>query len=192
MSRNVRLAVVPLLVLGLAACAQAPRSESTPTISSDDVLKTAEAIAEATRSAASPTATETPLTPTPTEVLETATPQATSTPLSPIVVADYNANVRSGPDEAFPVIDFLLEGDQANVVGRYQNETNGTWWSIRRIGKGLDGWVWGGAVTLSGDAGQVPSLESPPTPEIEPTEKPSKTPGPTDTAEVGATDTASP
>jgi uncharacterized protein YraI len=181
-----RLGLVALLALGLIACGRSQETTGTPTISSDDVLKTAEAIAEATRNAATPTPSQTPLTPTATEILETATPEATTTPLSPVVVADYNANVRTGPDEIFPAIDVLLQGAQANVVGRYQNEVNGTWWSIRRIGGGLDGWVWGGAVTLSGDANLVPFLESPPTPEVEPTDKPTKeasdTPEPSQTA----------
>jgi hypothetical protein len=187
MLRAARLIMIPVVSLALVACGQAQKADETPTISSDDVLKTAEAIAEATRSAATPTPTEVPASATPTEVLETATAEATATPLSPIVRADYNANVRSGPDEVFPVIDFLMEGGEADVVGRYQNAANGTWWSIRRIGGGLNGWVWGGAVTLSGDAGQVPFLESPPTPEVEPTEEPteapeaSNTPKPTET-----------
>jgi hypothetical protein len=194
MLRTARFILVPLLAVGLIACGRTQEPEATATISGDDVIKTAEAIAEATRNAETPTPSEPPPSPTPTEILETATPEATATPLSPIVSADYNANVRSGPDEVFPVIDLFYEGDQANVAGRYQNAANGTWWFIRRIGAGRDGWVWGGAVTLSGDAGQVPYLESPPTPEPteEPTEtsEPSETPEPTDTP--APTETPSP
>jgi hypothetical protein len=172
---NTRLELLLILTLVLAACKPAQGPAATSTITSEDVLMTAEAIAEATRNAVPPTASPTPVTPTATAVLETATPLATSTPLSPIVAADYNANVRSGPDEVFPAIDILLQGNTANVVGRYTNPANGIWWSIRRTGPGLNGWVWGGAVTLSGDANLVPFLVSPPTPEIEPTEKPKKT-----------------
>ena len=182
---NSRLGFLLVLGLALAACNPAQEPAGTPTISSEDVLRTAEAIAEGTRNAATPTASHTPVTPTATAVLETATPVATSTPLSPIVAANYNANVRSGPDEVFPAIDVLVQGDTANVVGRYTNPANGIWWSIDRIGPGLDGWIWGGAVTLSGDANLVPFLESPPTPEIEPTEEAeaTKTAEPTDTPE---------
>jgi hypothetical protein len=188
MLRVTRLSFVPLLAVALVACGQgANEPTATATISSDDVLQTAEAIAAATRSAAPPTPTPTPLTPTATEILETATQAATDTPLSPIVVADY---VRSGPDEAFPAIDIFLQGDEADVLGRYQNSVNGVWWSIHRIGAGRDGWVWGGAVTLSGDAGRVPFLESPPTPEIEPTDKPTKTSEPSETPEP--TETSAP
>ncbi|HLC04735.1 MAG TPA: SH3 domain-containing protein [Anaerolineales bacterium] len=181
MLRTLRLGLLPVMALGLIACGRAQEPAGTPTISSDDVLMTAEAIAQATRSAATPTPSQTPMPPTATEILESATPAATATPLSAIVKADYNANVRSGPDEIFPAIDVLLQGDQANAVGRYSNPANGIWWSIRRIGSGRDGWIWGGAVTLSGDAGQVPFLESPPTPEIEPTEEPTETSEPSKT-----------
>lgn len=190
MLRAIRLVPVLLLGLTLVACGQAQETPATPTISSDDVLKTAEAIAEATRNAATPTPSEIPASSTPTEILETATPEATATPLSPIVRADYNANVRSGPDEVFPIIDIFFEGTEADVVGRYQNAANGTWWSIHRVGGGRDGWVWGGAVTLSGEAGRVPFLESPPTPEIEPTEEPTETPEASKTPEP--TETSSP
>lgn len=181
MSRTSRLGLLLMLALGLIACRGAQEPAGTPTTSSEDVLKTAEAIAEATRSAATPTPSPTPLPPTATEILETATPEATSTPLSPIVRADYNANVRSGPDVNFPAIDIFIQGAEADVVGRYSNPANGLWWSIRRIGGGLDGWVWGGAVTLSGDPNLVPFLQSPPTPEIEPTDVPTGTAAPSAT-----------
>jgi hypothetical protein len=144
---------------------------ATAEMSSDDVLRTAEAIAEATRNAATATHTRQPTTPTATFVQETPTPEASATPSSPILAADYNANVRSGPDEVFGAIDFLLQGDQAEVVGRYINEENGTWWYIQRIGDGRDGWIWGGAVTFFGNENVIPVLESPPTP----------TPGPSPT-----------
>lgn len=149
---------------------------ATPTLSSDDVLQTAEAMAELTRQAASPTPSPSPVTPTATEVLETATPESTATPSSARVTANYNANVRTGPDEVFEVIDFLLQGDQAQPIGRYENEATGTWWYITRE-EGLDGWVWGGAVTFSGNEATVPFRDSPPTPTPGP--GPTETPTPT-------------
>jgi hypothetical protein len=150
---------------------------ATPTLSSDDVLKTAEAMAEATRSAVSPTPTRPAVTATPTPVPATATPAPTATPDVPLVTADYNANVRSGPDEVFGAIDFLLEGDNAEAVGRYLNEDTGYWYFIRRLGElGRDGWIWGGAVTLAGDENVLPLLESPPTP------TPGPSPTPTDSS----------
>ena len=144
----------------------------TPTLNSDDVMRTAEAMAEATRQASSPTPTINPVTLTPTQPPASATATVTFTPSAPLVVADYNANVRSGPGEVFGGVDFLLQGDQANVEGRFIHEDSGVWYYITREGQGLPGWIWGGAVTVAGNPDSVPFLESPPTP----------TPGPSPTA----------
>jgi len=130
------------------------------------VIETASAKAALTREATLQTPPPTPVTPSPTEPLVTDTPEPTQTPTPsvPIVRADYNAFVRSGPDERFDDVDFFLEGQTAEVIGRYTNESTGTWWSIRRIEAGRDGWVWSGAVTLSGDESGIPFLEPPPFP----------------------------
>jgi uncharacterized protein YraI len=133
-------------------------------LSADEVLSTAQAIADQTRQATTPTATPQPIPPTATEPLESLTPTATATGTAPVVTADYNANVRSGPGENYPIIDVFLEGETASVVGRYDDLTSGTWWAIHRLAQGLDGWVWAGAVTFSGDESTVPFLEPPPTP----------------------------
>jgi hypothetical protein len=65
--------------------------------------------------------------------------------------------VRSGPDETYANIDFLLQGQH----GIYENESSGTWWYIDRIEEGKDGWIWSGAVTVSGNVIGVPVLEAP-------------------------------
>lgn len=148
----------------------------TSTLSGEDVMRTAEAIAEATRQASSPTPTINPVTLTPTAVPATATPTVTPTPAAPIVVADYNANVRSGPGEVFEVVDFLLQGDQANAEGRFIHEETGEWFYITREGQGLPGWIWGGAVTVAGNPDAIPFLESPPTPTPGPSPTGSPTP----------------
>lgn len=151
---------------------------ATPTLSSEDVLQTAEAMAEMTRQAASPTPSPTPVTPTATEVQQTATPENTPTPSNARVTANYNSNVRSGPDEAFEVIDFLLQGNLAQPTGRYENPVTGTWWYITRE-EGFDGWIWGGAVTFSGNEASVPFRESPPTPTAGPSATPTESSTPT-------------
>lgn len=155
----------------------------TETPSADQVLQTAQAMAEATLAAETPTATRVPPTATPDIPTQTPTPVLTATPSSPIVTADYNANVRRGPGESYEAIDIFLAGAQGNVVGRYDNSPIGTWWFIERIGEGLNGWVWSGAVTLSGSAVGVPVLALPPTstPTPEPTSPPQPTATPTAT-----------
>jgi hypothetical protein len=170
-----------LAALGLAGCSfgAVGGPTATPTLSSADVMQTAQAIAQATRDASSPTPSPTPVTPTETVPAVTDTPAATATPSSPMVTASYNAYIRTGPDEAFDYIDFLLEGKTAQVLGRFENASSGTWWYIQPSGDGLAGWIWSGAVTFSGSQSAVPSRESPPTP----------TPGPTATKEATATAT---
>ena len=175
--------VLPIVALLCGGCNLNRTPEPTATISSDQVLLTAQAIAQQTLEASTPTITNTAVPPTDTVPAETPTPADTATPASPIVTADYNSNVRAGPGEEYEIIDFLLIGQSANVAGRNDESEIGTWWFIRRIGEGKDGWIWAGAVTLSGSDAGVPVLERPPTstPSPEPTDKPapSDTPGPT-------------
>jgi hypothetical protein len=171
--------ILALSMIWLGGCSKEPPTPEEPTQSSEDVIRTAEAIAEQTRKAATSTPSPTPITPTPTVIPETDTPEPTPTPSKPVVRADYNANVRSGPDESYAVIDFFLQGQEADVIGQYQNPRMGVWWYIKRIGEGLSGWVWGGAVTLSGDASNIPYLQPPPT--STPTKPPTSPPAATDT-----------
>ncbi len=163
----------------LAGCNRPGAETPTETPSSDQVLLTAQAIAEATMAAVTATPTRVPPTDTPEVPTDTPTPMLTATPSSPIITADYNANIRNGPGEIYEVIDVILAGSQGNVIGRYDNSPIGTWWYIERIGEGLNGWVWDGAVTLSGSALGVPALEAPPT--STPSPEPTSPPQPTDT-----------
>ncbi|HMK08691.1 MAG TPA: SH3 domain-containing protein, partial [Anaerolineales bacterium] len=80
------------------------------------------------------------------------------------VSAKYNVSVRSGPGEAYPIVDLFLQGQTAQVVGRIDATDIGTWYLVHRIGQGIDGWVWSGATDGSGDLNLVPVLEAPPTP----------------------------
>ena len=143
----------------------------TPTRSAEDVIATAGAIAELTRAATLQTMppTQAPPTATPTPQGPTLTPTATQG--SPVVEADYNAYVRNGPDETFEFVDYFLDGQRGEVIGRYENtEYNPpTWWYIRRIDQGKDGWVWSGACTFYGDESGIPviTVEFTPSPEEE-------------------------
>ncbi|MBN2555160.1 MAG: SH3 domain-containing protein [Anaerolineales bacterium] len=160
-AKLVRISI--LLLLSLTACGSA---DQTVADGSEAVIATAQAKAELTREATRQTPPPTPVTPSPTVPLITDTPfpSLTPTPSVPIVIADYNAYVRTGPDESFESIDFFLQGQTAEVIGRYENETTGTWWSVRRIEAGRDGWVWSGAVTFAGDENVVPFIDPPPFP----------------------------
>ena len=168
-------------MIALYGCSTVPEVSSR---SSEDVLRTAEAIAQQTRqsSTATPVVPTETATPEPPEV--TSTPQLTATPEIPMLEALYNANVRSGPDENYPIIDIFFQEQRAEVVGRYDHPNLGSWWFIRRIGEGLNGWVWGGAVNFYGNPALVPFFEPPPTP--------TSSPEPTDPAPPTETSTEDP
>jgi hypothetical protein len=108
----------------------------------------------------------------------------TPTPTVPIVRPAYNANVRAGPDETYEILDFFIEGQEAEVIGRYDHPTMGVWWYIKRIGQGLNGWVWNGAVILSGNPAGITYFDAPPTstPIPDPTNPPQPTAVPTEEA----------
>lgn len=156
----------PLILLSLVVLTAGCRaSPGTPTMTSEDVLRTAQAIAEQTRSAPSATPSPLPASPTPTVPPATATPSVTPTPVFAAATAKYNVSVRSGPGEEYPIVDLFLQGQQAEIIGRYDLSPIGTWYLVSRIGQGINGWVWSGATDVSGDLSAVPVLEPPPTPE---------------------------
>jgi len=158
-----RVLIAALAVVALTGCS---RAGTPPTLSADDVISTARAAAAQTRQAVTPTPSPTPVPPTATTPPETPTATAVPTASTPIVTANETANVRSGPGAEYEWIDFLYEGQPAEVIGQFENAGTGTWWYIHRIGGGLDGWVWGQVVTLSGNEALIPLLEpSPASPE---------------------------
>jgi hypothetical protein len=152
------------MALALTAACRAGAGEA-PTLTSEDVLSTAQAIALMTRNAPSATPSPLPETPTPTTPSPTPVPSATATLNFPAVTANYPVSVRSGPGEEYPILDLFLEGQTAQVVGRYDFSPIGTWYLITRIGQGINGWVWSGATEVTGDLATVPVLEAPPVPD---------------------------
>ncbi|HSR47671.1 MAG TPA: SH3 domain-containing protein [Anaerolineales bacterium] len=154
-----------VLLAGLVAAGCRSTPPGTPTLSSEEILATAQAIAELTRNAPTSTPSPVPATSTPTAIPVTSTPSATATLDFPAAVAKYNVSVRSGPGEEYPIVDLFLQGQTAQIIGRFDNTTIGTWWSVIRIGQGINGWVWSGATDVTGDTSRVPILEAPPTPE---------------------------
>jgi uncharacterized protein YraI len=152
----------------------------------------------ATPSPVPPTNTPAPATPTPeppTAELptETATAPAataepptaapTDAPTNPRVVANTNANVRSGPGRTYPVIGSLRTGQEVEVSAR---NANGDWWRIAWNGQ-AQAWVSGTTVRLQGQidtvsiANNIPALPptSTPRPTTPPAEQPPAAPQPT-------------
>ncbi len=166
-SRKSFLAILVLITALIASCGNA----GTSTRSAEDVFATAQAFAELTRAATKLTSPPTEAPPTATSTPPGPTYTSTATEGPPIVEADYNAFVRSGPDETFEFVDYFLDGQRGEVIGRFENvEYNPpTWWYIQRIDQGKDGWVWSGACTFYGNESGIPviSVDFTPSPENE-------------------------
>ena len=115
-----------------------------------------------------PTAASTPVAPTATPV-----PPPTATPEAPAITLSANANLRSGPGTAYPVIGGGRTGQVLAVLAQY-----GGWWQTPR------GWVSGSLAqpnTAAKTPGQVPVAQTVPAP---PTSTPQ--PQPTHTPEPAA------
>jgi hypothetical protein len=162
--------------LALAGCAPGAGGAATSAVSGEDLIATAEAAAEMTRQAATATFTPTPITPLPSPVPPTATRLPLTTETAPFLTATQTAYVRAGPDVTYNWLGLLYSGETALVTGRHEAGNGETWWLIHRTSDGLEGWVWGGAATLSGDAGTLPLLEAPPTQTPGPSPTPSPSP----------------
>lgn len=146
-----------------------------------------------TPSAEKPTATATPtVTPPPTE-RPTETPTATATPTfeppaTPVpsptaqmlaerpaeakvvaVIVASGLNVRNGPDVAYPILGHLGRGDVAEVVG-FHPDSGWLQITFEEAPEGK-GWVSGKKdyVTIIGSLDEVPVVEAPPLPTLNPT-----------------------
>ncbi len=166
--QDVKRFLVSIILLGgtLWGCTAGEDSTSVSTQSSEGVISTAKAYAEMTLQVTEQTPPPMRLTSSPPTPIDTPTSISTSTPEIPIVTANQDANVRSGPSEDYPVIDLLFVGISAEIDGRYENiyYDPSTWWRIHRVGEGKDGWVWTGVLSVSGNIDDVLILIPPPLP----------------------------
>ena len=118
------------------------------TLMAEQAMKTQEAI---------------PVTGATTEV-PTVEPTATTAPTevqAVRVTTTTNANCRLGPYSNFAVAGVLKMGESADVIG--QNTVNGQWWKVK-LSSGVECWIFGNLVTVTGDTSTVAMLVSPATP----------------------------
>ncbi len=155
-------------------------AQATPLITAAAValLPTSTATTTATQTAV-PTATVTPLptaTPRPTDIPATATtlpptftvappkaPEAATATAVPLPVASVIVrllNVREGPGLDYTVVGAVAEGDTLDVIGQ---NAGGGWWQVCCVA-GQPGWVISEAVTLTGEAANVPVVRITPVP----------------------------
>ncbi len=137
-----------------------------------------------------PSATNDTETPSPTftgiaPVSETPSPTAESVEAcTPTVTTNTNANVRSGPGQAYNVIGNIPQGGTATVEGK---NFDGTWWYVEFAGgEGGHAWIAGSVTVATCIPDTLPSITAPPTPTV-PTPTPTNTPAPTFTPTPTAT-----
>ena len=112
---------------------------------------------------------------------DTATPEftpitgPTSTPTVPQVTVSQNTNCRVGPGVVYDLIDAVLIGQTAEVVGKNSGVPN--YWVVKRLNGSGTCWLWGQYATVSGNTANLPEYPVPPTPTPSPT--PTFTPTPT-------------
>lgn len=87
-------------------------------------------------------------------------PAATATPSSPQATFNVGVNVRRGPDTSFePPIGSFAAGDTSEILAVNPART---WYKVRYWNG--EGWVFGGLMSVSGDAANLPVDAGPPTP----------------------------
>jgi uncharacterized protein YraI len=92
--------------------------------------------------------------------------QPTATACTPLVSANTDVNIRTGPGIAYDIIGFLPTGGTAPLVGR--NDAN-TWWYIQfAAGAGGHAWIAGSVTTASCLPGVVQVVAAPPLPTAAP------------------------
>jgi uncharacterized protein YgiM (DUF1202 family) len=80
---------------------------------------------------------------------------------SPIVIAQIDANVRSGDSTAYPTVGSLLTGQSATIIGI---STTGSGWYYIQLPTGRRGFVSPSVVRVEGNINGVQSINPPPVP----------------------------
>ena len=109
-------------------------------------------------STAAPEATAPPAAITPTSLPATQ-PPATEAPQTATVMANVEANVRSGPGTNYSVVGLLSEGASAPVTGR---NADSSWWQINY--QGSTAWIADSVATANPPAYNAPVASAPPPP----------------------------
>jgi hypothetical protein len=95
----------------------------------------------------------------------TATPAFTSTPSFAYVTLSENTNCRTGPAQAYPLVDTFLIGQTIEVIGK--NSTNEYWYIRSPNNQSVFCWMWG-FYAKGGNLGNVPVFTPPPSPTAAP------------------------
>lgn len=150
-------AFVAALLVAMLSCNR-PTSVETPAPANPQPDLPASTLALV--SSDTPARTETP-SETPLPSL-TSTETCTPTPSVVTLSVSGNTNCRTGPGTVYDLLDSLLVGQTAEVVGR---DAEGQNWVIKMPSNpARTCWLWGRYATLSGNWEALPIIEPPPTP----------------------------
>lgn len=109
-------------------------------------------------------------TPVPDEAVTITSTAAVAQECSPIVTANTDANVRSGPGQVYNKLGFIQQGGTAPVAGR---NSNGTWWYIQfAAGSGGYAWIAESVTTAACIPDTLAVIAAPPTPAAVPSSTP--------------------
>lgn len=112
-----------------------------------------------------PIVEEATLFPTPTQVEGRPTLFPTPTQIasgdSSVVTALTDANVRSGDDTSYPIVGYLLQGEQAKVIGL---SNFGSGWFYIELENGRRGWIAPSIVQYNGNTASLTRYNPPPPP----------------------------
>ena len=85
-------------------------------------------------------------------------------PQLPKISANVDTKCRTGPSPDYPVVSFILVGQQSVVLGANPEHT---WWQIEDPKKpGTKCWVWGSTTRVEGNSAAIPVVEPPPAPVV--------------------------
>jgi len=133
------------LIITLGACNLPPQRNA----GAPDLVATITAQALLLQSPFPETVADTPLP----QFTSTITPTATPSVLT--VTVSQNTNCRSGPGKDYDVVDELLIGETAEVVGK---NTANNYWIIKRPSGSGTCWLWGQYSAVSGDTSALTEL----------------------------------
>jgi hypothetical protein len=152
-TNNLQLTVLAQQVL---LTSQAQTLAAPPPTQPQETLPLLQTTAPALQTEAPPVQTETQPTLIPT--VEQLPPQLLK------IGADVDTKCRTGPSPDYPVVSYLLVGQQSVVVGANPDHS---WWLIEDPRKpGAKCWVWGSTTQVLGDMSAAPVVEPPPPPVV--------------------------
>lgn len=85
---------------------------------------------------------------------------AVANPVPQAAASGSGANVRRGPGTVYPIIDTIRDGAVVTIIGR---NNAADWWRVCCV-RDEPGWVFGQAVTTTGDVSLAPISPAPPPP----------------------------